>query len=119
VGIATTSAGEVVFDTLGEANKARNLRRDPRVSITVWEGERTVQLEGRADEPDGAERHELVELYLRSWPDGRARLAWPGITHFRVVPHWIRWSDFSTEPGPTIVVLSRRGPGEAFDVTGP
>jgi hypothetical protein len=48
VGIATSEAGEIVFDTLGSSRKARNLRRDPRASLVVWENERTVQLDGAA-----------------------------------------------------------------------
>ena len=88
VGIATSESGEIVFDTLGTSRKARNLRRDPRVSLVVWENERTVQLEGLADEPTGAELDRLREIYFAVYPDGRERLAWPGLTHFRIVPRW-------------------------------
>jgi hypothetical protein len=28
-------------------------------------------------------------------PDGRDRLTWPGITHARVRPTWIRFNDFT------------------------
>jgi hypothetical protein len=37
--------------------------------------------------------------------DGRERLAWPGITHFRVRPTWVRYSDF-TQNLPRVVELS-------------
>jgi nitroimidazol reductase NimA-like FMN-containing flavoprotein (pyridoxamine 5'-phosphate oxidase superfamily) len=53
IGIATGQTGEIVFDTLGTSRKAKNLRRDARVSLTVWQGERTVQLDGLADERRG------------------------------------------------------------------
>ena len=86
VGIATSEAGEIVFDTLGSSRKAGNLRRDPRASLVVWENERTVQLEGLADEPTGADRDRLREVYFAAHPDGRERLAWSGLTHFRFVP---------------------------------
>ena len=108
VGIATGETGEIVFDTLGTSRKAKNLRRDPRVSLVVWEGERTVQVEGLADEPTGAERERLRELYFAGFPDGRGRLAWPDITHFRVVPAWARSSDFAAAPEPRIVELDLR-----------
>ena len=103
VGIATSEAGEIVFDTLGTSRKARNLRRDPRVSLVVWENERTVQLEGLADEPTGAERDRLREVYFTAYPDGRERLAWPGLTHFRMVPTWARFSDFEAVAGAAVV----------------
>ncbi len=105
VGIATSAAGEIVFDTLGTSRKARNLRRDPRVSLVVWENERTVQLDGLADEPTGTELDRLREVYFAAYPDGRERLAWPGLTHFRIVPAWGRFSDFAASPEPLIVEL--------------
>jgi len=105
VGIATSAVGEIVFDTLGTTRKARNLRRDPRVSLVVWENEQTVQLDGLADEPAGAERDRLREVYFAAYPDGRERLAWPGLTHFRIVPIWGRFSDFEASEGPLIVEL--------------
>jgi PPOX class probable F420-dependent enzyme len=53
VGIGVGDDCEIVFDTLGTSRKAQNLRRDPRASLVVWAGERTVQLEGVVDEPTG------------------------------------------------------------------
>ena len=103
VGIATSDAGEIVFDTLGTSRKAGNLRRDPRASLVVWENERTVQLDGLADEPSGAELDRLREVYFAAYPDGRERLAWPDLTHFRIVPTWGRFSDFEALDGPLIV----------------
>jgi len=105
VGIAISEAGELVFDTLGASRKARNLRRDPRASLVVWENERTVQLDGLADEPTGAELDRLREVYFAAHPSGRERLAWPGLTHFRIVPTWGRFSDFEASDGPLIVEL--------------
>ena len=105
VGIATSEAGEIVFDTLGASRKARNLRRDPRASLVVWENERTVQLDGLADEPTGVELDRLREVYFAAYPDGRERLAWPGLTHFRILPTWGRYSDFEASPEPMIVEL--------------
>ena len=68
VGVAFTDRGEAVFDTIGSSRKARNLRRDPRASLVIWEGERTVQMEGRIDEPTGAEREAIVKVYLATSP---------------------------------------------------
>ncbi len=105
VGIGTSETGEIVFDTLGTTRKAQNLRRDPRASLVVWEGERTVQVDGLADEPVGEERDRLREVYFAAYPDGRERLAWPHITHFRLRPRWARSSDFGASHGPRIVEL--------------
>jgi hypothetical protein len=64
--------------------------------------ERTVQYEGVADEPTGAELRRLKELYFESFPDGRERQAWPGITYIRTRPRWIRYTDFNQDPPETV-----------------
>jgi len=98
VGIAVTDQFEVVFDTLGSSRKAANLRSSPAIALVMGGlmpgDERTVQYEGVADEPEGAERERLTEAYYGVYPDGRDRLSWPGLTYFRVRPRWIRYSDF-------------------------
>jgi pyridoxine/pyridoxamine 5'-phosphate oxidase len=96
VGIAVTPELEIIFDTLDTTRKCRNLRADPRIAFVIgWDEEITVQLEGIADEPTGAKRDRILEAYFAVYPDGRARLAWKGITHFRMRPTWIRYSDFN------------------------
>jgi pyridoxine/pyridoxamine 5'-phosphate oxidase len=96
VGYAITSAHEIIFDTLGTSRKCRNLRRNPKIAMVVgWDAEITVQLEGIADEPTGAERDRIQAAYFAAYPDGRDRLQWPGITHFRVRSTWARYSDFA------------------------
>lgn len=96
VGIAVTPELEIIFDTLDTTRKCRNLRAHPRVAFVIgWDEEITVQLEGIADEPTGSERDRILETYFAAYPDGRDRLAWKGITHFRVRPTWIRYSDFN------------------------
>jgi pyridoxine/pyridoxamine 5'-phosphate oxidase len=96
VGIAVTPELEIVFDTLDTTRKCRNLRANPKIALVIgWDQEITVQLEGIADEPAGAERDRILEAYFAVYPDGRDRLAWPGITHFRIRPTWARYSDFN------------------------
>jgi len=104
VGVAVTDELELVFDTLATSRKCENLRRDGRCAVVVWQGAVTLQLEGVADEPGGAERARLVARYLDAFPDGHARAALPDIVYIRIRPAWRRVSDFSTEP-PRIEVL--------------
>lgn len=106
VGIAVTDAFEVVFDTLGSTRKAQNLRVSPRAAFVLGgcsdNDERTVQFEGIADEPIGAELERIKRAYFAAWPDGPTRASWLDITYFRVRPSWIRFSDFGCAP-PRIV----------------
>ena len=99
VGIAVSPGLEVIFDTVRSSRKYRNLTSNPACSFSVgWSGEKTIQYEGVASEPAGAELSRIQEVYFNKWPDGPARLSWPGITYFVVRPKWIRYSDFDQRP---------------------
>jgi pyridoxine/pyridoxamine 5'-phosphate oxidase len=100
VGIATTAELEIVFDTVKSSRKYPNLIARPACSFVVggWSGEQTVQFEGVAREPVGEELKRYQEAYFVAWPDGPARMAWPGIAYFVVRPTWIRYSDFDQRP---------------------
>jgi hypothetical protein len=108
VGIAVLDTFEIVFDTIATSRKALNLEEDPRIALVIGglQGEeQTVQYEGEADRPAGAELKELQDHYFRVFPDGRERLTWPGLIHVRVRPRWLRYSDFSSNP-PLIVEMT-------------
>jgi hypothetical protein len=109
VGYAVTDRFEIVFDTLSSSRKATNLRVHDRIALVIGgmiDGEeQTVQYEGIADEPSGAELEALKRVYYTVWPDGPNRLSWPGLMYVRVRPMWIRYSDFNANP-PEIVELT-------------
>ena len=102
VGIAVTDRFEIIFDTTDATRKATNLRANPRLAFVIGgmcEGdERTVQYEGVADEPAGAELERVKSAYYKVYPDGPSRLSWPGIMYVRVTPTWIRYSDYNVDP---------------------
>ena len=99
VGIAVSTELEIIFDTVKSSRKYPNLIAHPACSFVVgWGGEQTVQFEGIAEEPHGSELKRCQEIYFAAWPDGPARMAWPGIAYFVVRPRWIRYSDFDQNP---------------------
>jgi len=104
VGFGVSDELELVFDTLASTRKIANLRRDPRIAVVVGVGEdeRTVQIEGVADEPTGPDLERLKAVYFGAFPDGVERLKWPGITYVRVRPRNLRYSDFDAPGGPRI-----------------
>jgi hypothetical protein len=106
VGIVVSDRFEVFFDTLDTSRKAANLRRNPSAAFVIGpalaNSERTVQLEGVADEPTGSELEQLLEIYFAKFLDGRSRRSWPALIYVRVTPTWIRYSNYSTDP-PEIV----------------
>lgn len=99
VGIAVTPELEIVFDTVSSSRKYGSLIANPAASFVIgWEGEVTVQYEGRAFQPTGADLARYQQVYFGAWPDGPDRLSWPGIAYFVVQPQWIRYSDFDRRP---------------------
>ncbi|WP_327324365.1 pyridoxamine 5'-phosphate oxidase family protein [Streptomyces sp. NBC_01210] len=99
VGFAVSDELEIVFDTVETTRKCFNLRTDPRIALVIgWDDAITAQIEGVADFPTGPELERLQQCYFAAYPDGRDRLAWPGITHVRVRPTWVRYSDFTQDP---------------------
>jgi hypothetical protein len=99
VGIAVTPALEIIFDTVSSSRKYGDLLANPAASFVIgWEGEVSVQLEGRAFQPTGAELARYQQIYFAAWPDGPDRLTWPGIAYFVVRPQWIRYSDYDQRP---------------------
>jgi hypothetical protein len=106
VGFAVSDRFEIVFDTLASTRKVVNLRRNPRLALVIGGlapgDERTVQYEGVADEPTGAELERIKAVYYLAHPDGPSRLEWPGLVYVRLQPVWIRYSDYTSDP-PEIV----------------
>jgi hypothetical protein len=106
VGFAISDQFEIVFDTLESTRKAQNLRRNPKIALVIGGAtpgeERTVQYEGIADEPSGAELEQLKQVYYTAYPEGPSRLSWPGLIYVRVRPTWLRYSDYTIVP-PAIV----------------
>lgn len=107
IGVAVTDSFELVFDTIGDTRKAKNLRANPAIAVVLgWDEEQTVQYEGIADEPARSDLARVKRVYLERFPDGVERQKWPGIAYFRVRPKWIRYSDFRGS-APAIVVFDR------------
>ncbi len=106
IGFAISDEFEIVFDTLQTTRKAINLRHHPHIALVIGGlipgDERTVQYEGVADEPSGADLERLKEIYYSAFPDGRSRANWPGLIYIRVRPKWLRYSDYNQNP-PEIV----------------
>jgi len=114
VGIAVSDRCELIFDAAAASRKVRNLRLDAHIAVVIGGNsldERTVQCDGIADEPTGAELDRIREVYFARYPSGRDRLAWEGITHVRVRPHWLRYSDYNQSP-PLIVEAATDARGE-------
>ena len=91
--------GRIVVSTYPQRAKARNARRDPRVSIVVLSdafGDAWVQVDGTAELIDATEDVEPLVEYFRciagehsDWDEYRAAMVKQGKTLLRITPeHW-------------------------------
>jgi len=98
VGIAVSQSLEIIFDTVTTSRKYQNILHNPHVAFAIgWDNEITVQFEGIAEVlDDSSEADKLREIYYKTYPDGRERAAtWTDLVHIKVIPKWIRYSDFN------------------------
>ncbi len=99
IGFAITPDLGFVFDTSSTSRKAMNLKARPEAALVIgWDDEITVQVEGVAHQPQGAELDAAKAAYFTVWPLGRDRESWPDIVYFVVSPRWLRYSSFATGP---------------------
>jgi general stress protein 26 len=101
VAFAVSDQLELIFDTVKSSRKWENLQHFNKVAVVIggWDNsETTLQYEGIADEPTGQELERIRSVYFTAFPEGRDRLEWEGITHFRIKPTWLRYSDFNNPP---------------------
>ena len=97
VGIAVTPDLKIIFDTVSDSRKYKNLLLNPNISFVIgWDNEQTVQYEGIAKIPDTTDLNKLLQTYFAIFPDGKDRKEnWKNIAYFCVEPKWIRYSDFN------------------------
>jgi general stress protein 26 len=97
VGFAVTPDLKLIFDTVTSSRKYKNLIKNSSIALVIgWEGEQTIQYEGRAEIPTPRNLNELLATYFNAFPDGKERKeSWKDITYFMVVPTWIRYSDYN------------------------
>ena len=62
IGITATERGELVFDTSRSSRKCGNLSAFAQVALVIgWDNEMTVQCEGTADIPTGADHDRCLQ----------------------------------------------------------
>ena len=101
VGVATTEAFEVIFDTVSDSRKHQNLTATPHASVTFGgPGEQTLQFEGSASPlgMDATDDQPCLAAYYAAWPECRDHRSWPKIAYWRIRARWARYSDYDRGP---------------------
>lgn len=97
VGFAVTPDLRIIFDTISDSRKYKNLISNHNIAFVFGcRDEQTVQYEGIAKIPDDSELDKLLQTYFEVFPEGKVRRkTWKNIAYFCVDPKWIRYSNFS------------------------
>ena len=96
---------EIVMGTLRTSRKYDNLSTNRRVAVVVWDYELSIQIEGQFEEVEEDEEEQLRRYFATELPrEAELRASRPTHLFFRIVPTWVRCSDFSIEP-PRVVTL--------------
>jgi hypothetical protein len=94
--IAVTPNLEIIFETTAATRKSVNLARNPRVCFVIgWHNDQTLQYDGLADQPQGAQLDRIKAFYLSAFPQKASHEFWPGNDYFRARPRWIRLSNYN------------------------
>ncbi len=95
VAILATDLGEIIFGTYRSSRKFANIRQRPQVALAIgWdEDEVTVQCEGIADEPAGADMDRCLKSYLAAFPREQPLVENGELGLVRVRITWIRYDD--------------------------
>ena len=96
INIAITPDLEIIFETTSATRKFDNLLHNPRVSLVIgWNNERSLQLDGLVDLPEGRDCERLKAFYFSIFSRKGSHEFWPGNDYYRVRPRWARLSDYN------------------------
>lgn len=94
-----TESLELVFDAFISSRKYQNLLKNTKIAFVIgWDENITVQYEGEAYELKGEELNKYKEIYFKKNPRAKKWEGREGITYFKIIPKWIRYSDLNKDP---------------------
>lgn len=100
VAFSETRAGEFIIGTHQSSRKARNLAKNPNVSMTITDEDKryTVQLQGTAQQLTPQAFTPLSDYHYEQLPFSLKYKDDPEQIHFLITPSFLRFSDCSVYP---------------------
>lgn len=102
VAISHTPKLEIVFGSFKTTRKNINLTHNSNISVVIgWDNsnKKTLQIEGRAQQVlDRLEREKVEIVHCAKNPESEKFKNDPRQEYFKIIPDWIRYSDFSQDP---------------------
>lgn len=108
IAFAETENLELIFETQRDTRKFQNLQKNNHVSLVIgWDTKihETLQYEGKAILLEGKELEKYRSIFLKKdTPCTEEFLFHPKVRLFKILPTWIRFSDY-TGKVPKIIEL--------------
>lgn len=101
VTISHTDDLSILFGSFDTTRKNTNIKKNSSVSIVVgWDmiERKTMQIEGQAVLVTGEERERVENIHCAKNENFNSRRDNLHQEYFKIVPHWIRYSDLSVKP---------------------
>jgi general stress protein 26 len=101
VAISQTPDLEIIFGSFSSSRKNANIKNNAKVSVVVgWDkhAKITVQVEGVAYLVTNTERSLLEAAHCIKNPESEKFKNDSRQEYFKIIPRWIRYSDFSKDP---------------------
>jgi len=90
----------LIIGTNKSTRKYKNILKNPKVALAIGFGNEmiTVQYEGIAEFMPDDEEGGYKKLYYAKNPSAQKYESDVGQTYFKIIPKWIRYTDFNKEP---------------------
>ncbi len=90
----------LIVGTNKSTRKYKNVLKNPRVALAIGFGQEmiTVQYEGIAELMPDSELKEYQKLYYVKNPSAKKYESDEGQVYFKIIPKWIRYTDFNKDP---------------------
>lgn len=101
VAFSETEDLEIVIGSFIECRKNKNILRNQNVSFVIgWDNisKTTIQIERFAVLLEGKEKDKLSQKHIQKNKDSSEYLNDPRQQYFKIIPRWIRYSNFSVHP---------------------
>lgn len=100
VGFSVDDELNILVATQLSTRKASNILSNPFVSIVIgFEGNKTVQIEGKATQATADELADRLEIHYEKVPSAKKFASYEGQAYFLIRPSWPRYTDY-TAPEP-------------------
>lgn len=98
VAFSETENLAIIFGTLANTRKFKNLQQNQKVAFVVASGKESVQFEGEARLLEGEELERARNMHLEKNPPSKKYAFDPLQRFFEIAPRWVRYTNLETTP---------------------